>query len=241
MKPTPDTQTPEPATAEATTTKAADSRADLTKTDAKTDTKADVKADTTVDTKTDAKTVTEADTKAVPGAGGEAVAPVAESVAAPATTDAGSRATEPDNEIDLDEDDAEEPDSAAAVASSGLGSAAAAVVAVCLGIVALTGTWTGKVLAERQGLVGQLETGQTATAEQQISAIYGDAWHVTAAINGGVALVALLIGAIVLALPQRTAWVRPVAVAGAVLGFLGLLLSVGMYFDLFVAMPTAGS
>ncbi|MFF5564906.1 hypothetical protein ACFY7Z_00900 [Streptomyces sp. NPDC012623] len=126
--------------------------------------------------------------------------------------------------------------------SSGLGAASAAVLAVCLGIVALTGTWSSRILGERQGLVGQLNTGQTASTEQQISAIYGDAWHATALVNGAVALVALIIGAIVLALPQpRTAWVRPFALAGAVLGLLGLLMSLGMYFDLFAALPTTAS
>ncbi|MFI6704633.1 hypothetical protein ACIBJC_37855 [Streptomyces sp. NPDC050509] len=148
---------------------------------------------------------------------------------------------------DLDEDEAVGEDDeldlleGAPAASSGLGAAAAAVVAVCLGIVALTGTWTSKVLAERQGLVGQLKTGQSATAEQQISAIYGDAWHVTAAVNGGVALVALLLGVIVLTLPRREGWVRPFALAGAVLGFLGLLISMAMYFDLFAALPATGA
>ncbi|MEW1724757.1 hypothetical protein [Streptomyces sp. NPDC093109] len=146
------------------------------------------------------------------------------------------------DEDDVDEDAEDAEEAAPANASSGLGSAASAVLAVCLGIVALTGTWTSRVLAERQGLVGQLKTGQSATAEQQIAAIYGDAWHVTAAVNGGVALVALIIGAIVLALPVgRTAWVRPFALAGAVLGFLGLLTAVAMYFDLFAAMPTTSS
>ncbi|MFE3144243.1 hypothetical protein [Streptomyces scopuliridis] len=150
-------------------------------------------------------------------------------------TDAGA-GEDTDDAEDLDDDDL-----AAASRPSGLGSAAASIVAVCLGIVALTGTWTSRILAERQGLVGQLKTGQSGTAEQQISAIYGDAWHVTAAINGGVALVALLVGVIVLTLPQRTGWVRPFALAGAVLGFLGLLVSLGMYFDLFAALPTAAT
>ncbi|MFD7289198.1 hypothetical protein [Streptomyces sp. NPDC059863] len=152
--------------------------------------------------------------------------------------------TDADADADADEEDTEDTDldgedAAAASRPSGLGSAAASIVAVCLGIVALTGTWTSRVLAERQGLVGQLKTGQSGTAEQQISAIYGDGWHLTAAVNGAVALVALLVGVIVLALPQRTGWVRPFALAGAILGFLGLLVSVGMYFDLFAALPTA--
>ncbi|MFJ8001505.1 hypothetical protein ACIQ7D_31115 [Streptomyces sp. NPDC096310] len=216
MKSTPETQTPEPETAEAPTTKAAGTQADLKKSDTPDGTPGD----------------TSADTAGAPTAG------------AP-TTDASTGAAAP--AADLDEDEAAGEDDeldlleGAPAASSGLGAAAAAVVAVCLGIVALTGTWTSKVLAERQGLVGQLKTGQSATAEQQISAIYGDAWHVTAAVNGGVALVALLLGVIVLTLPQRDGWVRPFALAGAVLGFLGLLISMAMYFDLFAALPTTGA
>ncbi|MFE3742267.1 hypothetical protein [Streptomyces sp. NPDC059134] len=155
--------------------------------------------------------------------------------------DAPAPAAGPDEDEAAGEDDELDLLEGAPAASSGLGAAASAVVAVCLGIVALTGTWTSKVLAERQGLVGQLKTGQSATAEQQISAIYGDAWHVTAAVNGGVALVALLLGVIVLTLPQRDGWVRPFALAGAVLGFLGLLISMAMYFDLFAALPTTGA
>lgn len=59
--------------------------------------------------------------------------------------------------------------------------------------------------------------------------------------NGVFALIALLVAVLVLVLPGRPAWVRAVAVAGAVLGGLGLLLSVGTYFDLFLSLPTAGS
>ncbi|MFE4370633.1 hypothetical protein ACFRMN_20780 [Streptomyces sp. NPDC056835] len=161
------------------------------------------------------------------------------SVAEPVDKDATAAEGHDDDAEDDEDDDLDGDDAAAASRPSGLGSAAASIVAVCLGIVALTGTWTSRVLAERQGLVGQLKTGQSSTAEQQISAIYADGWHVTAAVNGAVALVALLVGAIVLALPQRTGWVRPFALAGAILGFLGLLVSFGMYFDLFAALPTA--
>ncbi|MFD5752428.1 hypothetical protein [Streptomyces sp. NPDC127033] len=213
MKSTPETQNPEPETAEAPTTKAAEAQADLKP--AATTGAADA-ADPAEQPKTDLK---KGDTTAD----------------APAADQAGEagEADENDDELDLLDE--------APAAASGLGAAAAAVVAVCLGIVALTGTWTSRVLAERQGLVGQLKTGQSATAEQQISAIYGDAWHVTAAVNGGVALVALLLGVIVLTLRQRDGWVRPFALAGAVLGFLGLLMSIAMYFDLFAALPTTGA
>ncbi|MFE2944464.1 hypothetical protein ACFXKG_36285 [Streptomyces sp. NPDC059255] len=217
MKSTPETQNPEPETAEAPTTKAAEAQADLKP--AATTGAADA-ADPAEQPKTDLK---KSDT----------------------TTDGATTADAPAAAADADEADENDDDldllDEAPAATSGLGAAAAAVVAVCLGIVALTGTWTSRVLAERQGLVGQLKTGQSATAEQQISAIYGDAWHVTAAVNGGVALVALLLGVIVLTLRQRDGWVRPFALAGAVLGFLGLLMSIAMYFDLFAALPTTGA
>ncbi|WP_406062466.1 hypothetical protein [Streptomyces sp. NBC_01077] len=143
---------------------------------------------------------------------------------------------------DADEDDEDDVLSAEpAPASAGIGGAAAAVVSAALGAVALTGTWTGKVVSERETLIGQISTSGSGTPAQQISEIYGDAWHSTALVNGVFALVALFVAVLVLILPGRPAWVRAVAVAGAVLGGLGLLLSAGTYFDLFLSLPTAGS
>ncbi|MFD5498490.1 hypothetical protein ACFWJS_02015 [Streptomyces sp. NPDC127061] len=147
-----------------------------------------------------------------------------------------------DEDLDLDgldDDSAKEP--------SGLGAAAAAVVAAGLGVVALTGSWTGKVAAERETLIGQIKTSGGGTAAQQISEIYGDAWHSTALVNGLFALLALLVGIFALVRPAfgvpsaqpQPGWVRAVATAGIALGVLGLLISVGMYFDLIVALPTA--
>ncbi|MFD0344302.1 hypothetical protein ACFVH0_37485 [Streptomyces sp. NPDC127117] len=147
-----------------------------------------------------------------------------------------------DEDLDLDgldDDSAEEP--------SGLGAAAAAVVAAGLGVVALTGSWTGKVAAERETLIGQIKTSGGGTAAQQISEIYGDAWHSTALVNGLFALLALLVGIFALVRPAfgapsaqpQPGWVRAVATAGIALGVLGLLISVGMYFDLIVPLPTA--
>ncbi|MFB9603703.1 hypothetical protein ACFFTQ_12045 [Streptomyces roseofulvus] len=136
-------------------------------------------------------------------------------------------------------DDAEE--AAAGPEAGGVGSAAAAVVSAALSVVALTGTWTGRVVAERETLIGQIKTSGGGTPAQQISEIYGDAWHSTALVNGVFALLAVIVAAVVLALPRRPHWVRAIAVAGAVLGGLGLLLSVGTYLDLFLSLPTAGS
>lgn len=121
--------------------------------------------------------------------------------------------------------------------SSGLAAASAALISVLLSIVSLIGTWSGKVISERETLVGQIDLGQTGTAEQQISEIYGDAWHAIALTNGIFAVLALIAGLVALGLPQRKSWVRPFAVAGLVIAALGLLISVGMYFDVFVSLP----
>ncbi|MFE6037131.1 hypothetical protein [Streptomyces sp. NPDC056452] len=145
-----------------------------------------------------------------------------------------------------------EPDpyaEAEAAASAGVGGGAGAVVAAGLGVVSLTGAWTGRVAAERETLIGQIKTSGGGSAAQQISEIYADAWHTTALVNGLFALVALLVGAFVLLRPAfgapsdrpQPGWIRAVALAGIALGVLGVLISVGMYFDLFVSLPSAGA
>ncbi|MEV8589751.1 hypothetical protein [Streptomyces sp. NPDC051180] len=146
-----------------------------------------------------------------------------------------------DEDAGDEETDDDEALLAAAPETTGTGVGAAAVISAALGAVALTGTWTGKVVSERETLIGQINTSQSGSPAQQISEIYGDAWHSTALVNGVFALLALVVAVVVLTLPRRTGWVRAVAVAGAVLGGLGLLLSVGTYFDLFLTLPTAGS
>ncbi|MFC9792529.1 hypothetical protein [Streptomyces sp. NPDC057695] len=190
----------------------------------------------------DTKTTTEK-TGETTGAGtAETTAPAEETAAVPLDKQAAEPAT-PEDDIAPEDGDADDDLSAetTAPASAGIGGAAAAVVSAALGAVALTGTWTGKVVSERETLLGQIKTSGSGTPTQQISEIYGDAWHSTALVNGVFALIALLVAVLVLVLPGRPAWVRSVAVAGAVLGGLGILLSVGTYFDLFLSLPTAGS
>jgi hypothetical protein len=147
-----------------------------------------------------------------------------------------------DPDLDLEDDDSDR-------APSGLAAAAAAVVATGLGVVGLTGAWTGRVVAERETLLGQMKTASGGSVARQISEIYGDAWHSTALVNGIFALLALLVGVFALVRPAfgapakdpQPGWVRAVATAGIALGVLGVLISVGMYFDLIVALPAASA
>ncbi|MFC9243342.1 hypothetical protein ACFT7S_04635 [Streptomyces sp. NPDC057136] len=160
--------------------------------------------------------------------------------------DDAAAADDADADADLELDAYDEAEAASA---SGLGAGAAAVVAAGLGIVSLTGAWTGRVAAERETLIGQIKTSGGGSAAQQISEIYADAWHTTALVNGLFALLALLVGVFVLVRPAfgapaerpQPGWIRAVALAGVVLGVLGVFISAGMYFDLFVSLPSAAA
>lgn len=139
----------------------------------------------------------------------------------------------------VDEDDDE-------TASRGVGAGAGAVVSAALGVVGLVGGWSGKVASERETLIGQIKTSNGGSAAQQIHEIYGDSWHTTALVNGVFALVALLVGVYVLVRPAfgtptakpQPSWIRSVALGGVVLGAIGLVISIAMYFDLIVGLPS---
>ncbi|WP_079429914.1 hypothetical protein [Streptomyces katrae] len=162
---------------------------------------------------------------------------------APAPADAPADAhadEEPGEDLDDDEADAfpERP--------TGVGSAASAITAAGLGLIALSGSWVARVIGERQTLIGQIESANATTAKEKIAALYGDAWHMTALVNGLLSALALLLAAVVLAAPAfgapgrvHPAWVRSVSWAAVALGVLGVLLFGLMYFDLLVPLPTA--
>ncbi|WP_328319784.1 hypothetical protein [Streptomyces sp. NBC_00388] len=173
------------------------------------------------------------------------------------TDEAAAGATAEDTDVDTDdvaaeaaaEEEAQEAERAAdraAGARSGIGAGAAAVVAAALGFVGLSGSWMGKVLSERETLTGQLKLSQGASASQQIHEVYADSWHTTALVNGVFALLALVVGALVLARPffsspvrPQAVWVRAVAWGAVGVAVIGLIVAIGMYFDLFAALPSA--
>ncbi|MEU2268399.1 hypothetical protein ABZ568_18735 [Streptomyces olindensis] len=130
--------------------------------------------------------------------------------------------------------------------SYGVGQGAGAVVSAALGVVSLTGSWMGTVAAARQNLIGQLETAQNASVAKQIQAVYGDAWQTTALWGGLFALIALVVGVVVLARPAfgtpgriQAPWIKSVAWAGVALGVIGLFLAVLKYTGVLLGLPSA--
>nr|WSX49642.1 hypothetical protein OG409_12205 [Streptomyces sp. NBC_00974] len=183
-------------------------------------------------TKTPAPTAPEADSPAdlKKADAAETTAPVA------ADTEAAGEAV-PDEELagleDIEDFDDEEP----AEQPSGVGAAAGALVAAGLGLIALSGSWVSRVIAERATLVGQIDSVNATSTEAKIEALYGNAWHMTALVNGVLSTLALLVAVFVLARPAfgtpgRTlpTWVRAVSWAAVALGVIGVIAFAVMYF-----------
>ncbi|MFH8348275.1 hypothetical protein [Streptomyces sp. NPDC018045] len=198
---------------------------DTTKTDERTDdTKPDEAKAATGTTEADgASEAAETEGKTPSGAAPDADAP---------------RGADTDEQDEADEEETADADAtpAATAATGSVASGAGAVVAAGLGLASLTGTWVGTVLAERQTLLGQIKL-QTGKATDQIGTVYGAPWHTHALVNAIFALLAVVVAGLVLTRPRPT-WVRAVAWGGLALGILGIIVSAGMYFDLFASLPT---
>ncbi|MFF1715700.1 hypothetical protein [Streptomyces sp. NPDC058268] len=162
------------------------------------------------------------------------------------------KTTAADDAVEVDDaddtDDADElvvVEEVAPAKSSGVFQGAAAVVSAALGLIGLSGGWLGTVAAARSNIVGQLETKQSASVADQIQALYGDSWQITALIAGAFALAALVVGFVVLVRPAfgspdqvQAPWIKSVAWAGVALGVIGLLLAIAKYSDLIFGLPS---
>ncbi|MEY9891286.1 hypothetical protein ABIA35_005690 [Catenulispora sp. MAP12-49] len=115
---------------------------------------------------------------------------------------------------------------------------AAAVAAAGLAITSLGGNWLGDVLSQRQSLIGQINTANSA-ADAIIKQRYTDVWHKQAFVSMGFAIAAVVIAAATLFLgafaakEQPPVWVRVVTWGALVLGVIGLGVAAAMYFDVF--------
>lgn len=171
--------------------------------------------------------------------------PSAEEGVAP-ESEAGETAPEtaPEGELPeatVDEDGAADEVPATAPSSSGFLAGTGAVVGAGLGVASVTGTSLTDMLLARKEIIGQIDA-VTGGGGDQVQALYGAPWETAAVVNGVFALIAALLCGVVLALTARQAgsssWIKAVALGGAVLGVIGLLVSGGMYFDLFGSQPT---
>lgn len=130
---------------------------------------------------------------------------------------------------------------APAAPARGAGVGAVALVAAGLGLASLTGTSLGDMMRAREEIVGQISAA-TGGRVDQVEVLYASPWHTVALVNGVVALLAVIVGGVLTGVLRRRAqatrsWVPAVALGGALLGVLGLLVSGGMYLDLFAAAP----
>lgn len=151
-----------------------------------------------------------------------------EPAAAPETESTGHSSTEP---------------SAAATASTGgsgrdIAQGAGAVIGAALGITSLTGTSLADMLRARAEIEGQIQS-SIGGGGDPVESIYTTPWHHVALVNGVFAIAAIVVTLVVLLLGRvgHSTWSRAVAVAGVILGLIGLLLAGGMYADLFGAPP----
>lgn len=202
-------------------------------------------SETTTGTKTEEKDTT--DTTAPEQAGGAATEDTATENTAAENT--GAEDTGADGAVKADTDGAtagtrtpERAGTPEATASPTDGAvvAAGAVVSAGLGLASLTGTSLGDMFRAREELLGQIAA-VTGGGGDQIEALYGGPWHTVALVNGTFALIAAIIGAVLVFGPARKpgtpAWGRALALGGLTLGVIGLVVSGGMYIDLFAAPP----
>ncbi|MGC9498775.1 hypothetical protein [Streptomyces sp. WG7] len=132
-------------------------------------------------------------------------------------------------------------------AATGVGQGAGAVVSAGLGIVSLTGSWVGTVASARESVFGQLETTASSNVQTMLEKGYGEAWQATALWGGVFALVALIVGVVVLVRPAfgvpgkpQAAWIKSVSWAGVALGVIGLILAVLKYTNVMLDVPSVG-
>lgn len=165
-----------------------------------------------------------------------------------------------DTRADLDDDEAYGADDAAdrddadrgrdgdagtaAGRGAGMGAIAAAVVSAGLGLVSLSGNPLSDMLREHKQVVGQVQgaKGGSGASADQIKTLYSAPWHTAALGNAVLALIAVVVGGILLARlsrnPETRGWIKGVALGGVALGVIGILMAGGMYLDLFGHWPS---
>jgi len=169
----------------------------------------------------------------------EAKAPSAADEVAPAVDEIVPELVEDEDDY-LDADDLVLED---ARSGSGIVAGAAAIVATGLALTSMGGSWVGDVLAQRQTLIGQINTANSA-ADAILKQRYTDPWHKTALVGIWFAVAAMLVAAATLFVGEFFAkrpaptWVRALTWGALALGVVGLGVSAAIYFDVFTSTIT---
>lgn len=145
-----------------------------------------------------------------------------------------------DDTADSETDAVPAADTTAKSPGSGVLGGAVAIVSSAVGLASITGTSIGDKLQARQEIIGQLQAGSG--GGDQIELAYGAPWDAVAVVNAVFGAIAVILGGLVLAVyagkSDSRSWVKVVALAGALLGVLGLGIAGAMYLDLFGSQPT---
>jgi len=121
--------------------------------------------------------------------------------------------------------------------AGGVIAGAGAIVSLVLAAMSLPGNPLTELLRNHKALTSELDQSPDT---DQIDTAFTLPWHTVALSNGIIAVVAVLLGGVVLAawLQARSAkWAKAVALSGMILGVIGVLIAAGTYFDLFVTPP----
>ncbi|MEZ0114095.1 hypothetical protein ABH920_008129 [Catenulispora sp. EB89] len=205
---------------------------------------------------------TPSSTDSVEAADGDAVLEVETETKADAKADAKPEATAPSAADDIapvapvadeiipelveDEDDYLDGDALVldeAKTGSGIVAGAGAIVATGLALTSMGGSWVGDILAQRQQLIGQINTANSA-ADAIIKQRYTEPWHKTALVGIWFAVAAMLVAAATLFVGEffakhpAPAWVRALTWGALALGIVGLGVSAAIYFDVFTGTIT---
>src|SRR5258708_6451308 len=137
---------------------------------------------------------------------------------------------QPEELLELDEED--DGDEAT---GSGFVSGAFGLTALALAFASLSGGWLSTVYGARAEYIAELKV-KTQSTQASLDAFHSS-WHAQAAMSGIFALAALLVGAGVLTSPSRLlsgrtpAWARAAALAGVIVALIGLLLAILGWFN----------
>jgi multisubunit Na+/H+ antiporter MnhB subunit len=139
-------------------------------------------------------------------------------------------------------DGAEETEQASAESpAAGLVLGALGLVSAGLGLVSLTGMTLSGMLRRRANIEAQIQSSLSGSGGNPIQAAYNTPWQDTAIVNGVTGIVAAALGAVVLIIAapriETRRWQQPVALAGVILGVIGIVIAIGMYTGAFAPAP----